>query len=172
MADSSGSKLTTAECWQLVESEDLARLAVIRADGTPDLFPINYTVHAGNVYLRTGSGEKLRNLTAHPTVAFEVDGIGDTHHWSVVIRGTATEIQVDSEIASSGVRAVSTADPTHKPHFVRLNPTSITGRRFPKDAPRAAAPRGARHDAPLPPVPPTGPGKPQPIPHFPPPPSS
>lgn len=172
MVDDSGSKLTTAESWQRVESSDLARLAVIRADGTPDLFPINYTVHAGNVYLRTGSGGKLRNLTAHPTVAFEVDGVDDTHHWSVVIRGTATEIQIDSEIAASGVRAVATADPAHKPHFVRLAPASITGRRFPKDAPRAAAPEGARHDAPLPQIPPVGPGKPQSIPHFPPPPSS
>jgi nitroimidazol reductase NimA-like FMN-containing flavoprotein (pyridoxamine 5'-phosphate oxidase superfamily) len=48
--------LTTTECWRLLESVSLGRLAVEGPEGIPDVFPVNFTVHSGSVYLRSAPG--------------------------------------------------------------------------------------------------------------------
>ena len=45
-------------CWERLRSEELGRLAVAVA-GRPDIFPINYTVSDGAIYLRSAEGSKL-----------------------------------------------------------------------------------------------------------------
>lgn len=157
--------LPTAECWRLAEGADLGRLAVTGADGTPDVFPLNYVVHAGRFYLRSAPGRKLRGLAASPTVAFEIDGEEDGRRWSVVVRGTATQITAHSEIAASGVLRMVSEHPGPKPHVVRITPDTITGRRFTRGAAEGDAGTGERS---APPRRAEGPGKPTSIPSFPP----
>lgn len=182
--------LTTAECWRLLESSSLGRLAVQGqavegTEGVPDLFPVNFTVHSGSVYLRSAPGSKLMDITAHPGVAFEIDGQDPLSHWSVVIKGTARRLDSDAEIHESGVDELVSASPTAKQNFIRITPASVTGRRFRKDAPpehETAAP-GNTTGAHQPVRPPEGdegwPGSdsiaatgPIPIAHFPPRPTS
>lgn len=155
-APGSVQKLSTTECWRLLESSTLGRLAVEGRHRSPDLFPVNYLVHSGSVYLRSGPGSKLMDVAARPAVAFEIDGEDPLSHWSVVIKGSAARLDSDAEIEESGITGLVTAHPTQKHDFIRITPTSVTGRRFrkpaadrPVRAPEPAAPRGdARPAAP------------------------
>ncbi len=157
-------ELSASECWRLIESADIGRLAVTHSDGGPDVFPLNYVAHQGKLYVRSGAGRKLRSLRAHPVVALEVDGEEAGFYWSVVVRGRASLTEVDSEILASGARHLVSDDPEHKPHVVRIQPDTVTGRRFARRAPGDAgrpAPTNAPRRA-------DAPGRPKPIPHFPP----
>jgi Predicted flavin-nucleotide-binding protein len=177
-------RLRAVECWRLLGRGELGRLAVESVDGVPDVFPVNYLVHSGCIYVRTAPGSKLVDIAAHPDVAFEVDGEDIASHWSVVVRGTARRLDVDADIEDSGILALESWSPTSKHDFVRLTPASVTGRRFhrrqPLD-PRAGLdePAGGAEGVPLgggfraaEPVPDHhGAHKPISIPHYPPPPA-
>lgn len=123
--------LDVHECWALLRSADVGRLAVAAPEG-PDIFPVNFLVDHGTVVFRTGKGTKLAYITACPRVAFEVDGYEPdaAEAWSVVIKGPAEQIQDFYQ----GLDAVTLplfpwhSGPKHQ--FVRVVPIEITGRRF------------------------------------------
>jgi nitroimidazol reductase NimA-like FMN-containing flavoprotein (pyridoxamine 5'-phosphate oxidase superfamily) len=123
-------ELETAQCWQLLEAEEIGRLAIEGQEGRPDVFPVNYLVHDGNVFIRSAPGTKLRSIAKNPAVAFEIDGETTNYHWSVVVHATATRLDVEEEIEASGVRELVSASPTAKENVIRLTPVRITGRRF------------------------------------------
>lgn len=171
-------EIGTAACWRLIEVNSLGRLALQDADCRPDLFPLNYLVHEGNVFIKSAPGTKLRSLASHPDVALEVDGADSTFRWSIVIRGTAVRMDTDADIEASGIHDLASQSPTAKRNYLRLVPDTVTGRRFPvrgssarrRRTPSASAlgssGRDERRDAHAP-VSQT-PEKPQPIPHLPP----
>lgn len=130
--------LRVEECWRLVGERALGRLAVIGADGGPDVFPVNTLVRGRRIYLRSGPGEKLVQLAARPRVAVEFDGGEPPWRWSVVVRGTARRLDRDDEIEESGVLELVSLSPTPKHDFVRVDPASVTGRRFRTDHPEPA----------------------------------
>ena len=154
-------ELTTAECWSLLEGSNLGRLAVVHADGTPDIFPINYLTHEGAVFIRTAYDSKLLHIRHNPVVAFEVDGQTDDVWWSVVIKGTAARAPMDAETRESGIDRLVTASPTRKEFVMKLTVSAITGRRFAKaDAVTAAS--GEEPSAAEPTTPPAQPPEPAP----------
>ncbi|MDQ2662360.1 MAG: BON domain-containing protein [Actinomycetota bacterium] len=126
---SGASELPESEAWRLLETTDVGRLALRRDDGV-DIFPVNYLVTNQVLYFRSGPGTKMMQLTADPRVAFEVDGGRGRVRWSVVIRGTARRLGIDSDIESSGVLDLKPWDPRGKHNYVALQPETITGRRF------------------------------------------
>ncbi|MGZ8804459.1 MAG: pyridoxamine 5'-phosphate oxidase family protein, partial [Microbacterium sp.] len=179
--------LKTAQCWRLLEESSIGRLAVQGPEGVPDVFPVNFTVHSGSVYIRSAPGSKLMDIADRPGVAFEADGQDGVSFWSVVIKGTARRLDSDEEIRESGVEDLVTASPTSKQNFIGITPTSVTGRRFRKrgfahQAVRTPTPARTSTGAHEPVRPVEGdrqwPGQgeagkagPIPIPHFPPPPA-
>jgi len=122
--------LAAAECWQLLRGSPVGRLAVT-VDGQPDIFPVNHVVDYGCIVFRTGPGTKLFASLGH-AVAFEADGYDTSNAtaWSVVVRGIAQEIWEMNE----SIHALSLPlFPWHegpKPRFVRIETTSVTGRRL------------------------------------------
>jgi len=122
--------LDSAECWALLDTETLGRLAVLDETGRPDLFPINYLVHYRRLYMQSVYGSKTASILRNPAVAFEVDSIdaaGDAR-WSVVIRGNATLLEDEElEIRGSGVRRLASFEPSKKWDYIRVAPASITG---------------------------------------------
>ncbi|WP_243695045.1 pyridoxamine 5'-phosphate oxidase family protein [Labedella populi] len=120
-------ELSTAECWRLLERADVGRLAVEGTDGSPDVFPVTYAVHAGHVYFRTALGAKHMDLTRAPAVAFEADGNDGVFRWSVVVRAVASAVRL---LDDAPLSAILPAHPTEKAILVRLVPASISGRRF------------------------------------------
>ncbi|GAB3580253.1 pyridoxamine 5'-phosphate oxidase family protein [Calidifontibacter terrae] len=122
--------LSVSECWALVRSSPVGRLAVT-VDGRPDIFPVNHVVDHGTIVVRTGIGTKLSAADRHP-VAFEVDGYdaADATAWSVVIKGPARSVERLHEVVDALQLSVFPWQDGPKPAFLRIEPDSITGRRF------------------------------------------
>lgn len=122
--------LDTATCLALLREAPFGRLAVI-VNGRPEIYPVNHTVHHGSVVFRTSGGSKLHAAVGQP-VAFEVDGTDaeSGKAWSVVVAGEAHEIQQLHEILEALDLPVFPWEEGPKPHFVRIDPDGITGRRF------------------------------------------
>ena len=130
-------RLQTADCWTLLQEARLGRLAVIHADGAPDVFPVNFTTYEGSLFVRTARDAKLLHIAQHPLVAFEVDGETDDSRWSVVVRGSAARVTSDAELRRSGVRELESSSPTPKFFAIKITASTVTGRRFPKRSGRA-----------------------------------
>jgi len=122
--------LSEAECWALLDRARLGLLGVVAPDG-PDLFPIDFIVSERSLLFRSAPGEKLMQLRAEPRVALAAEGVDREGQWSVVVRGRARRLDADDEIEASGVLELQPAAPGEKANFVRITPSSVTGRRLP-----------------------------------------
>ena len=123
--------LSTNECFDLLRSTDVGRLAV-SISNLPDIFPINYVVDRGAVVFRTAEGTKLAAAVLGRGVAFEIDGVdGATGEaWSVVIKGHAVEIERMQELFDALDLPLYAWHASPKHRFVRIEPVDISGRRF------------------------------------------
>lgn len=122
--------LDQAECWHLLRTEEVGRLAVPTSYGGVDIFPVNHLVDQGTVVFRTALGSKLSLATAAREIAFEVDGADDDSAWSVVMHGRAKLISGTTEIFDTFELSVRPWHTANKPYFVRVVPSTVTGRRF------------------------------------------
>lgn len=131
-ANTSVQELAAHECWELLRGVSVGRLAVWVVDH-PDIFPINYAVDHGTVVFRTGAGTKLATALGETPVAFEADGVDPSSGvaWSVVVKGSATLFQSTDDVLDSFSIALFPWQAGHKDAFVRIAPTSTTGRSFP-----------------------------------------
>jgi uncharacterized protein len=135
-------ELPVAECWALLRSTPVGRLA--RVTGEPpdlssDIHPVNHVVDHGSIVFRTADGTKLRSAVHHP-VAFEVDGYDaeSSVAWSVVVKGRAHEIVDPEEAIATMLLPLTPWHAGRKPRLVRIEPTTVTGRRFPVGSGEAA----------------------------------
>lgn len=128
--------LSARECWELLRDQAFGRIAVVGDDG-PEIFPVNVLVDHGTLVFRTGSGTKLDAIRIEPRVAFEVDGFDAGRAWSVIIRGTARVVTDTYEAIDVVEIGVTPWQAGPKPEFVRIEPTTITGRRFQRAAPES-----------------------------------
>lgn len=121
--------LSEEECWNVLSRFELGRLA-LAVDGEPEIFPVNYIVDGPRVLFRTAPGSKLAELAVNPRVAFEVDDFDGTTAVSVVLKGLATRLELQREIDLADGLGLKPWIPTLKYRWVRIAPTSISGRRF------------------------------------------
>jgi len=122
-------ELSADECWDALSSRSLGRLAVTAA-GTVDIFPVNYATRDRMLYFRTAPGTKLLELSINDHVAFEIDGATDEEAWSVVVKGRAERLELQSEIDAADTLPLTPWLPTLKYRWVRILPEEVTGRRF------------------------------------------
>jgi nitroimidazol reductase NimA-like FMN-containing flavoprotein (pyridoxamine 5'-phosphate oxidase superfamily) len=124
-------ELSPRECWDLLRGAEIGRLAVIVA-GRPEIFPVNYVVDGGTIVFRTADGSKLSGAMGAAPVAFEVDGADRDAGtaWSVVIKGSAEEVSQLDELIGTEQLPLTPWHRSPKPHFVRIVPDDLTGRRF------------------------------------------
>ena len=127
--DAAVAALSEEECWALLERNELGRLG-LTVQGEPDIFPVNYVVDGGRVFIRTAPGSKLAELAVNPHVAFEVDEYDDSSAASVVVKGLARQLELQHEIDAADALALTPWIPTLKYRWVQIAPTSITGRSF------------------------------------------
>ena len=131
MTEPSVEELPLEECWALLDSNAVGRLAVDIA-GWPDIFPINYVVDAKSIVFRTGAGTKLAGAVLNRHVAFEIDGYlpGERCAWSVVVKGNARQIESMNDRYRAEDLPLYPWVVSDKPDFVLIDPTEVTGRRF------------------------------------------
>ena len=125
--------LSESECWRLLRSVDVGRIAMATEDCSVDIFPINFVVDHGTIVFRTAAGTKLTRAAKASEVAFEADDSdleGDGIAWSVVVRGTAEAIEGHNDLFEAFELDVRPWHASNKPYFVRLVPHSTSGRRF------------------------------------------
>ncbi len=124
-------ELSAAECWRLLRTHEVGRLAVSITDH-PDIFPINYVVDGEGVVFRTGPGTKLAAAVLGKGVAFEIDGYDPIagEAWSVVAKGRARQIEHMIEYFQADELPLFPWHASPKPDIVRIEPGDVTGRRF------------------------------------------
>jgi uncharacterized protein len=123
--------LSSDQCWEHLRTVSVGRLAVW-AEDHPDIFPLNYVVDHGTIVFRSGEGSKVDLALREAPVALEADGVNaDTGvAWSVVVKGHAASIKAAEEVLDTVGLLLFPWQSGRKDHFVRIVPTSITGRRF------------------------------------------
>jgi nitroimidazol reductase NimA-like FMN-containing flavoprotein (pyridoxamine 5'-phosphate oxidase superfamily) len=125
-------ELSRGDCLGLLGSAAVGRVG-ISIDAMPAVLPVNFALHEQTIVFRSGPGTKLSAATCGAVVAFEADGYDAEGHtgWSVMVRGVAHEI-TDAALLEQ-VRTLpldSWALGDHADHFVSIETTLVTGRRF------------------------------------------
>jgi len=125
-----GVELSAADSWALLRRAVVGRLAVV-VDERPEIFPVNHVVDRGSLVFRTAPGTKLAGAVGR-WVAFEVDGydLETATAWSVIVKGTAREVNRLYEVLDVFELPLFPWHSSPKPHFIRIEPESLTGRRF------------------------------------------
>lgn len=120
-------ELDYEQCLAYAVTQPVGRLAIAHGDGPPHVVPVNFLWDGTAVVFRSDGGTKLRGVRG-AQVTFEVDEIDRVSRtgWSVVFKGPAYEAshwEVEHLFLPSWV-------PGDKTHWIRLVPTSVTGRRI------------------------------------------
>lgn len=123
--------LSADQCWSLLRSAGVARLAVWVED-RPEIFPINYVVDGGTLVFRSAPGTKVASALGDALVSLEADGVTAPEGlaWSVMASGQARLIEELEEVVDSFSLPLFPWQAGRKNIFVRVVPDRITGRRF------------------------------------------
>lgn len=122
--------LDDAECWSLLRSTDIGRLAVVVA-GRPEIFPVNFVVDHGTLVFRTAPGTKTSAIKSDAGAAFEIDHYDKdkSQACSVVVHGRLEQL-TSSELLDTDTLPLYPLQTGPKPRFVRIVAEEISGRRF------------------------------------------
>ena len=124
-------ELTRSQCFELLASEHLGRVAV-DDEGGPVVFPVNFVLDQHTVVFRTEAGTKLHAASGGSRVCFEADGTDAVARtaWSVIVRGEITEVTDEAELARLRELPLRVWGPGARNHYVRILPARLTGRRI------------------------------------------
>jgi uncharacterized protein len=124
--------LSSEECWKLIASAAIGRVAFVDVGG-PIVLPVTHSVHGHTVVFRSTSGTKLGAAERQRPLAFEVDGWDTSTRtgWSVLVRGTGHTVLDDDRIAELEVHTTepwlgAAAEGT----WVQVLPYEVSGRRI------------------------------------------
>lgn len=125
-------RITREDCLALLSGRSVGRLAYVAREGVPDIVPVNYAVHGGDLLLRSGTGPKLQAAERHDVVALEVDDIDHQGHvgWSVVAVGRAERLSVTDVRALPADALPATWARGPRSAVIRIRPTRLDGRRL------------------------------------------
>lgn len=134
--------MNEASCFDLASACRVAHLATVRPDGRPDIVPIVFAFLHGSLVFAvdhkpksTRDLQRLQNVDHQPDVTVLFDHYDDANWsnlWWVRMRGTATELPVDSvesEQALDALQSRYTQHASHRPPgpVVQITPTQWTG---------------------------------------------
>jgi nucleotide-binding universal stress UspA family protein/nitroimidazol reductase NimA-like FMN-containing flavoprotein (pyridoxamine 5'-phosphate oxidase superfamily) len=139
LADHAGLEALPPEvCLRLLESVPVGRVSFY-TDGEVVILPVNHVVDGQDVVFRTNRGSKLSAAERQDHVAFEADDYDPRTRtgWSVLVKGRAGVVHEDPEIqrlSRLGLYPWITA--VDRPFWIRIRPTSVTGRQTPLATPQ------------------------------------
>jgi uncharacterized protein len=120
-------------CLRLLASVPVGRVG-FSCDGEILMLPVNHAVDGQDVVFRTAAGSKLSAAEDQQLIAFEADDYDPRTRtgWSVLVSGRAEVIYDDADIDRlSRLDLYPWATAVERPFWVRIRPTSVTGRRIP-----------------------------------------
>jgi nitroimidazol reductase NimA-like FMN-containing flavoprotein (pyridoxamine 5'-phosphate oxidase superfamily) len=122
-------ELSAFDCWHLLESAEIARVAWNGPRGVA-LVPVNYAVADGALWFRTTPYSQLARECDGQWVAVEVDALDSEKRsgWSAVIRGVAEVLPADEVPEHLADYQVWPSGPRHL--FIRVDPVEVTGRKL------------------------------------------
>jgi uncharacterized protein len=101
------------------------------------LLPVNHAVDGQDVVFRTAPGSKLTAAEEQELVAFEADDydLQTRSGWSILVTGRATVVYDEAEVKRlNRLNLHPWATSVDHPFWVRIHPSSVTGRRTPAAA--------------------------------------
>ena len=131
--DGTLSVIDADECYALLATQELGRLAVVDRD-QPLIVPVNYGLDGRTIVVRTHPGTVLSAAIGR-SVAFEVDEIDrrERSGWSVLVVGFPEEVghsERNELIEHTHGRGVQPWAPGEHGVWLRLTPHRISGRRI------------------------------------------
>ncbi len=120
-------------CLRLLASVPLGRIGFC-ADGEVVMLPVNHAVDGQDVVFQVAGGSKLTAAEQQALVAFEADDYDERTRagWSVLVTGRATVVYEEAETQRLGLLGpLPWASEVEHPFWIRIRPTSVTGRRIP-----------------------------------------
>ena len=128
--------LPFGECLRLLASVPVGRVGFV-ADGEVAVIPVNHVVDGQDVVFRTGYGSKLSAAGGEALAAFEADHYDERTRsgWSVLVSGRVEVVLDDAEVqrlSRLGLHPWVTA--VQRPFWIRIRPTSVSGRQTPVTA--------------------------------------
>jgi uncharacterized protein len=137
-ADHAGLEVLPFErCLQLLTTVPVGRVGFL-ADGEIVVLPVNYVMDGQDPVFCTARGLKLSAAEGQNVVAFEADEYDERTKsgWSVLVNGRAFEVDEKAEIRRlNGLGLNPWADTADRPFWIRIRPSSVTGRQTPADGP-------------------------------------
>ncbi len=120
-------------CLQLLTMVPVGRVSFF-AEGEIVVLPVNHVMDGQDPVFRTAPGSKLSAAEGQNVVAFEADDYDERTRsgWSVLVNGRARAIYEDAEIqrlSRLGLHPWVTA--VDRPFWIRILPTSVSGRQTP-----------------------------------------
>ncbi len=125
--------LALEDCLRLLASVPVGRVG-FNSDGEVVILPVNHVVDGQDIVFRTARGSKLSAAEGQNLVAFEADHYDQRAQsgWSVLVTGHAEMVYEDVEIQRLGRLGLrSWAAAADHPFWIRIRPTSVTGRQIP-----------------------------------------
>jgi hypothetical protein len=106
--------------------------AVFDDDDGPVALPVNYKMVDGALVFRTGDGTIATALRAGHPLSVEVDHLDEVQGegWSVLVRGTATEVTDPGRLAELADLHIEPWADGDRHTVVVLEPATVTGRRI------------------------------------------
>jgi nitroimidazol reductase NimA-like FMN-containing flavoprotein (pyridoxamine 5'-phosphate oxidase superfamily) len=124
--------LSDEECWTLLRSHSLGRLAIV-VENRPRVFPVNYGAAESTIVFRTEPGAKLQHGPGS-VVCFEIDDYDQrtAMAWSVMVIGVLEDFTNANDERSRGLRRlpVEPVAPGNKLHWIALHADEVSGRSF------------------------------------------
>ncbi|WP_370617446.1 pyridoxamine 5'-phosphate oxidase family protein [Mumia sp. Pv 4-285] len=125
-------QLSEPECWELLGTQEVGRVGFV-AEGTPQIFPVNFQVHERRILFRTTPYGAVAQAVTGVPIAFEVDTIDGANQtgWSVLLSGEGNHESDPAVLANlwGPDRATPWADGT-RVLWISLTPSAVSGRRI------------------------------------------
>ncbi len=121
-------ELSPAECFRLLASESLGRVA-LTSGALPVVMPVQYGVFGSCIVIPTAPGTTLALATRDAVISLETDAVEGDEIWSVLVTSLAREL-TDPELLLE-VRETSLVRwaPVGSDRYVTLSTALISGRR-------------------------------------------
>jgi len=123
--------LSREECLRLVGQVPVGRIVYTR-QALPAVELVNFTLHDGDIIIRTDASGKLAAATRGAVVAFEADSVNTAAHaaWSVTVVGYSEAVTDAHEVRQLEQVGLLPWAPGKRDHFIRISPTIVNGRRL------------------------------------------